>query len=100
MSSIAKRLKGCGRNVSERPYVPKYYLDKYKTQYTCEKAVDFCLSPLTFARNWFVTPKTLEDYDNVVFLNDNTELDNNDLIVLHSLMTIQKTLHSLMVLEA
>ena len=89
MSSISKRLKRCRRNVSERPYVLKYYLDKYKTQYKCEKAVDFCLSALTFACNWFVTPKTLEDCGNVVFLNDNTELDNDDMIVLHSLMTIQ-----------
>ena len=32
--------------VSKEPFMLKYYLDKYKTQEMCDKAVDVCLPTL------------------------------------------------------
>ena len=37
----------CEKAASKGPFMLKYCLDRYKTQETCDKAVDACLSLLT-----------------------------------------------------
>ena len=39
---------GCDKAVSEDPFMPKYCLDRYKTQEICDKVVDDFLPALKF----------------------------------------------------
>ena len=48
------------------------------TQEIFDKAVSACLLPLKFFSYWFVTNKVLENIDNVVLFNDDTDLDDRD----------------------
>ena len=47
----------------------KYYLDRYKTQKMCDKAVDAFLPTLKYVFDWFITNKMLEKLY-VVFSNN------------------------------
>ena len=44
----------------------------------CDKAVDNALPVSKFVPDWFVTNRTFENVDNVVFSNDVTDLDDID----------------------
>ena len=44
----------------------------------CDKAVDPCLPTLKFVPVWFVTNKMLEKLDNILFSNDDKDLDDID----------------------
>ena len=39
---------GCDKAVSEDPFMPKYWLDRYKTQEICDKVFDDFLPALEF----------------------------------------------------
>ena len=56
----------------------RYCLDRHKTQEKCDKAIDACVLTLKFAPTWFVTNKMLKKYDNVVFSNDDIDIDDID----------------------
>ena len=47
----------------------KYYLDRYKTQKTCDKAADAFLPTLKYVFDWSITNKMLEKLY-VVFSNN------------------------------
>ena len=53
----------------------KFCLDRCKTQKLCDKAVDAYLPTLKFVSDWFVTNEMLERLDDVVFSNDDIDLD-------------------------
>ena len=53
----------------------KYWLDRYKTQEMCDKAVDACLPALNFVPDWFVPNIMLEKLDNAVFSNDDIDVE-------------------------
>ena len=50
----------------------KYYLDRYKSQEMCNKAVDAFLVTLKFVPDWFLASKMIEKLDDGLFSNDNT----------------------------
>ena len=52
--------------------------DQCKTQKMCDKAVDNALPVSKFVPDWFVTNRTFENVDNVVFSNNVTDLDDID----------------------
>ena len=64
--------------VSKEFFMLRYCLNRHKTQEMCDKAVDACVSPLKFAPTWFVTNKMLKKYDNVIFSNDDIDIDDID----------------------
>ena len=43
--------------VSDDPFMPKYYLDRYKTQKMFDKAVAAFLPTLEFVPDWFAAKK-------------------------------------------
>ena len=53
----------CDKFVSEDSFLPKYYLDRYKTQEMGDKSVDVdaFLSTLKFIPDWIVTKKWLKN---------------------------------------
>ena len=72
--------------VSEEPFMLKYCLDGYKTQEMCDKAVDAFLSTLKFVPDWFVENEMLGKLENVLFSNDDTDLDviDSDIVTFFS----------------
>ena len=44
----------------EDPFPVRYVPDQYKTQQMCGKGVDYCLVPLKFVPDWFVTSKMIK----------------------------------------
>ena len=54
----------------------KYCLDRYKAQEMCDRAVDAFLPTLKLVPDWFSTITMLEKVDNVVFSNDDIDLDD------------------------
>lgn len=79
----------------------KYCLHRYKTQEMCEKAVNANLPTSKFVPDWFLTPKILEDLDNIAFFDDNMiirTLIMMILIMVHSLMIILIILRSLILM--
>ena len=44
----------------------------------CDEAVNDCLAALKFIRDWFVTSKMLENFDNTLHANDDTFFWNED----------------------
>ena len=54
------------------------------TQEIFDKAVSACLPPLKFFSYWFVTNKILENIDNVVLFNDDTDDRDSDIILFSS----------------
>ena len=46
----------------EEPYALEYVPGKNKTQEMCESAVDYSLKLLKFVPDWFVAPKTFENF--------------------------------------
>ena len=68
----------CDKVVSKEPFMLKCCLDRYETQELCDKAVDAYLPPLKFVPDWFVTNKMLGKHENVVFSNDDIDLDDID----------------------
>ena len=76
----------CDKLVSEEPFMLKYCLDGYKTQEMCDKAVDAFLSTLKFVPDWFVENEMLGKLENVLFSNDDTDLDviDSDIVTFFS----------------
>ena len=54
----------------------KYFLDRYKPQEMCDKPVDAFLPTLKLVPDWFSTSAMLEKVDNIVFFNDDIDLDD------------------------
>ena len=54
------------------------------TEEIFDKAVSACLPPLKFFSYWFVTNKILENIDNVVLFNDDTDDRDSDIILFSS----------------
>ena len=54
----------CDRVVSEGSFLIVYCPDRYKTQRMCDEAADDRLAAFKFIPDWFVTSKTLENFDN------------------------------------
>ena len=52
----------CDRTISEDSFMLVYFLDKYKTQIMCVKAVDDCLSALKFIPDWLLTSKMIKHF--------------------------------------
>ena len=50
--------------------MPKYCLDRYKTQKLCDKAAADCLSTLKLVPDWFVTDHTTKTLHEALFNND------------------------------
>ena len=48
----------------------KYYLDRYKTERMCDKAVDDFLITLKFVTDWFVTSAAIKNFHNALFTDD------------------------------
>ena len=94
----------CDTFVSEDPFLIVYCPDKYKTQRTCDEAVDDCLAALKLVPDWFVISEMIEKRftglyadENILYFNEgsgnaifnsnrigildidlnNTNLDNN-----------------------
>ena len=61
----------------------KYCLDRRKTKEMCDRAVDACLPALKPVLDWFITNKMLEKQNNVVFANDDIDLD--DIVVVNTI---------------
>ena len=66
------------KGVSGKPFMLKYCLNRYKSQEMCDKAVDAFLTTSKFVPNWPFTKKMLENPDDVVFSNDEIDLDDTD----------------------
>ena len=65
----------CHEVVSEKLVMLKHYSERYKTQKMCDKAVDACLSALKIVPDFIVTSKMIEILHNLVFPDDNIDLD-------------------------
>ena len=48
-----------------------YCLDRYKSQRTCDEAVDDSLAALRFVPDWFVTRKTIKKLLTALYADDN-----------------------------
>ena len=68
----------CDSVVSEDPFMPVYWPNKYKTQKMCDEASDGCLVALTFIPDWFVTSKMLAKFDDALRTNDDILFFNED----------------------
>ena len=68
---ISLKLKKCLRVKYEDPFLILYCPYIYKTQKTCNEAVDNCLEALKFIPDWFVASKILEKFHDALLSNDN-----------------------------
>ena len=50
----------CDRVFCEDRFMLIYCPNRYRTQKTCDEAVDFCLRALEFIPDWFATIKILK----------------------------------------
>ena len=64
--------------VSKDPFMIKYCLGRYRTQKSCNKAVDTFLPTLEFVPDWFVTSKMIKELYDDLFSNDDIILVNED----------------------
>ena len=66
------------KSVFKELFMLTYCLDIYKIQKISDKAVDAFLPTLNFVLDWYITSKMLEKLDNVVFSNDDIDLNYID----------------------
>ena len=64
--------------VSDDPYMPKYYLDRYKTQKMFDKAVAAFLPTLEFVPDWFAAKKMIKKLGDDIFCSDDIIFVNED----------------------
>ena len=60
----------CDEAFSIDPFILKYYLDRYKSQEMCDKAVYNFLPTTTFIPDRFVTSKMIKKLYNALFADD------------------------------
>ena len=68
----------CDRTISEDSFMLVYFLDKYKTQIMCDKAVDDCLSALKLIPDWLLTSKMIKKLLTALYADDDTLYFNED----------------------
>ena len=78
VSDLYKSQEICDKAVFKELFMLTYCLDIYKTQKISDKAVDAFLPTLNFVLDWYITSKMLEKLDNVVFSNDDIDLNYID----------------------
>ena len=78
VSDLYKSQEICDKAVFKELFMMTYCLDIYKTQKISDKAVDAFLPTLNFVLDWYITSKMLEKLDNVVFSNDDIDLNYID----------------------
>ena len=60
---IDVRLKKCAIKLFSKNFILKYYINRYKSQEMCSKAVDACIPELKLVPDWFGTNKMLDKFD-------------------------------------
>ena len=68
----------CEKLVSKETNMLKYCVSTYKTLKMYDRAVDACLLALKFVPDQFVLSKMFQILDNVIFSNDDIDLDYMD----------------------